>query len=438
MPDSPEVARVARGDSELVRAIGVRQLTASIVNLTIGAGIFVLPASVAMSLGAAAPAAFVVCAVAMALVVTSLAIAGSRVSVTGGIYAYAEAAFGPFVGVLAGLVQYMVLWFTAASLLSAFADQVGLLLPGAGTGVLRLVVIALTVALLAFVNYRGVKPGARLIEAVTLTKLLPLALLVGVGVFSIDPANLAWPGWPDGDVLGKTVLLLIFAFAGIEVALVPSGEVREPERTVPRAIGLALVFTTLLYLSIQAVAQGVLGDQLRTEASAPLAAAAAKLFGEGGRMLVLFGGMVSMFGFLSGDMLASPRSLFAFGRDALLPRGLASVHPRFRTPYLAIGLHALLIAALATTSTFTYLALLSNTGVLTLYFLGAAAALRFVWRPIATSATGMRIPGERWIPIAAMAVTLWILAHATPRELQVLGATIATATVLYLLRRLRK
>ena len=155
-------------------------------------------------------------------------------------------------------------------------------------------------------------------------------------------------------------------------------------------------------------------------------------------MLVLIGGMVSMFGFLSGDMLASPRSLFAFGRDALLPRVLASVHPRFHSPYLAIGLHALLIAALATTSTFTYLALLSNTGVLTLYFLGAAAALRFVWRPIATSATGMRIPGERWIPILAMAVTLWILAHATPRELLVLGATIATAAVLYLLRRLRK
>ncbi len=439
MPDSPPAeGAVTRGDSELVRAIGVRQLAASIVNVTVGAGIFVLPASVAMSLGAAAPAAFLVCAVAMALVVTSLAIAGSRVSVTGGIYAYAEAAFGPFVGVLAGLVQYMVLWFTAASLLSAFADQVGLVVPGAGDGALRIVVIALTVAVLAFVNYRGVKPGARLIEAVTVTKLLPLSLLVGVGVFSIDFSNLAWPGWPGSDALGKTVLLLIFAFAGIEVALVPSGEVREPERTVPRGIGLALVFTTLLYLAIQAVAQGVLGDQLRTEASAPLAAAAARLFGEGGRLLVLLGAMVSMFGYLSGDMLASPRSLFAFGRDALLPRVLASVHPRFHTPFLAIGLHAVLIAALATTSTFTYLALLSNTGVLTLYFLGAAAALRFVWRPTAETGPGTRIPGERWVPVAAMAVTSWILAHATARELLVLAATLGMAAVLYLLRRLRK
>jgi len=438
MPDSPEAARGgASTDSELVRAIGLRQLAASIVNLTIGAGIFVLPASVAMSLGAAAPAAYLVCAVAMALVVTSFALAGSRVSVTGGIYAYVEVAFGPFVGVLAGVLQYMVLWFTAASLLSAFADQVGLLVPGAGRGVLRGGVIVLTVALLAFVNWRGVKPGARLIEAVTLTKLLPLALLVGVGVFSIDPARLAWPGWPGGDALGSTVLLLIFAFAGIEVALVPSGEVRDPERTVPRAIALALVVTTFLYLAIQAVAQGVLGDDLKQEASAPLAATAARLFGEGGRLLVLLGGMVSMFGYLSGDMLASPRSIFAFGRDRLLPRVFASVHERFHTPHLAIGAHALLIAALATTSAFTVLALLSNTGVLTLYFLGCAAALRFVWRPAEAGSAGLHLPGERIIPIAAMAVVLWILAHATSRELLVLAGTLAAATLLYLLRRAR-
>jgi len=422
---------------QLVRAIGLRQLTASIVNVTVGAGIFVLPAAVAMNLGAAAPAAYLVCAVAMALIVTSFALAGSRVSVTGGIYAYVEVAFGPFVGVLAGVVQWLVLWLTASSLLSAFADQVGLLVPGAGQEVPRIAVILATLALLAFVNVRGVKPGARLVEGITVAKLLPLALLIGVGVFAIDPAHLAWPGWPEGEALGSTVLLLIFAFAGIEVALVPSGEVSDPERTVPRAVGLALAVTTLLYLAIQAVAQGVLGGELQQQASAPLAAAAGKLLGDWGRLLVLLGGTVSMFGYLSGDMLASPRSIFAFGRDALLPRVFASVHPRFRTPHVAIATHAVLTAALAATSTFTVLALLSNVGVLTLYFLGCAAALRFVSRPAAPGAAGLRLPGERIIPVAAMAVILWILAHATGRELLVLGATLAAAALLYAVRRTR-
>jgi amino acid transporter len=426
----------AGAEPQLVRAIGVRQFTASIVNLTVGAGIFVLPAAVAAGLGAAAPAAYLVCALAMTLIVTSFALAGSRVSLTGGIYAYVEVAFGPFVGVLAGVVQYLVLWLTAAGLLSAFADQLGLLVPGAGQGVARVAIILGTVALLAFVNVRGVTPGARLVEGITVAKLLPLALLIAVGVFAIDPRHLAWPGWPRGEALGSTVLLLIFAFAGIEVALVPSGEVRDPARTVPRAIGLALAVTTLLYLAIQAVAQGVLGSELGQNASAPLAETAARLLGEGGRLLVLLGGTASMFGYLSGDMLASPRSIFAFGRDALLPGAFASVHPRFRTPHVAIVAHAVLTALLAASSTFTVLALLSNVGVLTLYFLGCAAALRFVWRP-AAGAAGLRLPGQRMIPIAAMAVILWILAHATLRELAVLGATLAAATLLYALRRAR-
>ncbi len=427
----------ARAEPQLVRAIGVRQLTASIVNLTVGAGIFVLPAAVAANLGAAAPAAYLVCAVAMALIVTSFALAGSRVSITGGIYAYVEVAFGPFVGVLAGMVQWLVLWLTAAGLMSAFADQLGLLVPGTATGAPRLAVIVATLALLAFVNVRGVKPGARLVEGITVAKLLPLALLIGVGVFSINPAHLAWPGWPGGEALGSTVLLLIFAFAGIEVALVPSGEVREPERTVPRAVGLALCTTTILYLATQAVAQGVLGGELQQDASAPLAAAAGKLLGDWGRTLVLLGGTVSMFGYLSGDMLASPRSIFAYGRDALLPKIFASVHPGFRTPHVAIATHAVLVAVVAATNTFTHLALLSNVGVLCLYFLGCAAALRFVWRSAAPGAAGLRLPGERAIPIAAMAVILWILAHATARELAVLGATLAIASLLYALRRAR-
>ena len=439
MPETQAASKsAAPAESELVRAIGLRQFTASIVNVTVGAGIFVLPAAVAAGLGAAAPAAYLVCAVAMALIVTSFALAGSRVSLTGGIYAYVEVAFGPFVGVLAGVVQWLVLWLTAASLLSAFADQLGQLVPGAAQGVARVAVIVATPALLAFVNVRGVRPGARLVEGITVAKLLPLALLVGVGVFAIDPANLAWPGWPGGEALGSTVLLLIFAFAGIEVALVPSGEVRDPERTVPRAVGLALGFTTLLYVAIQAVAQGVLGGELQRHASAPLAAAAGKLLGGWGRLLVLLGGTVSMFGYLSGDMLASPRSIFAFGRDALLPRAFAAVHPRFRSPHVAITTHAVLTAALAASSSFTYLALLSNVGVLTLYFAGCAAALRFVSRPAAPGSAGLRLPGERTIPIAAMAVIVWILSHATGREFAVLGATLAAASLLYALRRARR
>ncbi|MGH9253181.1 MAG: amino acid permease, partial [Vicinamibacterales bacterium] len=94
-------------DAALVRAIGVRQLAAAIVNATVGAGIFVLPALVAQSVGGAAPLAFLVCAAIMALIAVTLAVAGSRVSATGGIYAYVEVAFGPYVALLAGVLQWL-------------------------------------------------------------------------------------------------------------------------------------------------------------------------------------------------------------------------------------------------------------------------------------------------------------------------------------------
>jgi amino acid transporter len=425
-------------EASLVRALGVRQLAASIVNVTVGAGIFVLPAAVAMGLGAAAPAAYLVCAAAMTLIVTSLALAGSRVSLTGGIYAYVEVAFGPFVGFLAGVLQWLMLWLTAGSLLSAFVDQVGLLVPGTGQGLPRAAIIVAAVAFLAFVNVRGVTIGASLIEGAVVAKLLPLAVFVAVGVFFVQPAALAWPGWPAGEALGETVLLLVFAFVGIEVALVPSGEVRDPRRTVPRAIYLALGITTLLYLAIQAVAQGVLGAGMAEHAEAPLAAAASRFLGEGGRVLVLAGGAVSMFGYMCGDMLSSPRALYAFGRDGFLPRALARVHPSFHTPHVAIVVHGLLASALAISSTFRHLAILSNIAVLSLYFLCCAAALRLVARPAPDGERAFTLPGARVIPVAAMAVIAWILGHATRQEFAVLGATFVAASALYGLRRLTR
>src|SRR4029077_11154116 len=135
-------------DAGLVRAIGARQLTASIINVTIGAGIFVLPAVAAGGLGAAAPIAYLVCAVLMALIVACFAAAGSRVSLTGGVYAYVEIAFGPLVGFLAGVLYFLMATFAVASVSSALAGSVGALAPIAASPPARAIVIASLFALL--------------------------------------------------------------------------------------------------------------------------------------------------------------------------------------------------------------------------------------------------------------------------------------------------
>jgi amino acid transporter len=423
-------------DAGLVRAIGARQLTASIINVTIGAGIFVLPAVASAGLGAAAPIAYIVCAVLMALIVSCFAAAGSRVSLTGGVYAYVETAFGPFIGFLAGVLYFLMATFAVASVSSAFAGSVGALWPPAASPAFRAVLIAALFGLLAAVNVRGVKLGVRLVEVMTLAKLFPLVVLVVGGIWFVDPAALHWPGMPSAASLGKTAIVLIFAFVGLEVALVPSGEVRDPARTVPRALFSALAVTTTLYLLIQTVAQGLLGPSMATYSTAPLAEAAGRVLGRGGRLLVLLGAIASMFGYASGDMLGSPRTLFAFARDGVLPGVVARVHPRFHTPYIAIVIHACIVATLAISSSFTQLAVLANVAALTLYLMCVTASYELQRRDVrADGAIPFAVPGGPIIPILAAAVIVWLLSNATRREFGVEALVLAVASMFYFIRR---
>ncbi len=431
MPAASEAA----SESSLVRAIGARQLTASIVNVTVGAGIFVLPAAAAAGLGAAAPIAYVVCAVLMGLIVCCFAAAGSRVSLTGGVYAYVEVAFGTFIGFLAGILYFLMATFAVASVASAFAGSIAAMWPPAGTPAARAVVIAALFAGLAIINIRGVRRGVVLVEAVTVAKLLPLVVLIAAGIWFVDLGNLRWPQPPTAAAIGRTAIVLIFAFVGLEVALVPSGEVRDPARTVPRALFSALAITTTLYLLIQGVAQGLLGPSMSSYAAAPLAEAAARVLGRGGRALVLAGATVSMFGYVSGDMLGSPRALFAFARDGVLPGVLAAVHHRFRTPYVAIAVHATIVSALAISSSFTQLAVLANVAALSLYLMCVAASYELQRRGVRAGGTPFSVPGGPAVPLLAAAVILWLLSNATAREFGVEALVVAVAGLFYFIRK---
>src|SRR5512143_4344930 len=156
----------------LVRGIGLAGLTAGIVNTTVGAGIFVLPAAVALRIGAAAPLAFLLCAVLMALVVACFALAGSRVSRSGGTYGYVGRAFGPFAGFLAGVLYWLSDALAGSGVLSALASSAGVLAPRLGAGLGRSALILLVAGSLALVNVRGVRAGIGVVQALTLAKLM--------------------------------------------------------------------------------------------------------------------------------------------------------------------------------------------------------------------------------------------------------------------------
>jgi amino acid transporter len=424
-----------RGES-LVRVIGTFGLAAGIVNITIGGGIFRLPGSVAAQLGPAAPLAYLVCAVAMGLIVLCIADAGSRVSLTGGPYAYVGTAFGSYVGFLSGVLLWMLGTLATAAVGTVFAGSLGLLAPPLAGPLGQAGLLIAAFAFWALVNLRGVTLGVRLNVVATVAKLLPLLLVAVGGAFFVDREHLRIVSMPAAGDVARTSLLLVFAFAGIEVALVPSGEVRDTARTVPRAIGLAMVGITLLYVALQVVAQGILGPGLAHATVSPLADAAGASLGGWARALLLVGATLSMFGYLGGMTLSMPRMLFALARDGFLPRRLAAVHPTRHAPQAAIVAQSLLTLTLALTGTFEKLAILANVSALALYFGCALAAWRLRQMGVAADGTtGFRVPFGGVVPWLACGVIAWLLTGMTAGEWLAFGASLAVASLVYVATR---
>jgi amino acid transporter len=424
-------------ERSLVRALGTWALAAGVINVTVGGGIFRLPANVAAALGPAAPIAYVVCAVAMGLIVLCFAEAGSRVSLTGGPYAYVEIAFGPYLGFLTGVLIWLLGTTAVAAVSTVYATNAGELFPVFKEPAMRALLLIGTFAVVTAVNILGVRQGSRLNSIATVAKLFPLLLLIVTGVFFIDAKNLAIATAPSAGDVTRASIVLIFAFSGVESALVPSGEVKDPARTVPRAVFVAMIAITLLYIAIQFVAQGVLGSALATSET-PLADAAATVLGPWGKVLLLSAVVVSTFGYLSGMTLAIPRALYAFGRDGFLPSVIAAVHQRYRTPHVSIAVQSAIACTLAITSAFNALAIIANVAALLVYFACSLAAWQLRRRDVQAGGVPFRVPGAAAVPFLSCAMIVVLLSSITLQEWGVLVIVVVTATFLFAVTRRRR
>jgi basic amino acid/polyamine antiporter, APA family len=410
-------------DDSLRRVIGPAGLAASIVNIVVGGSIFVLPAVLARELGNAAPAAYLTGAVVMGLVTLAFAAAGRKTVRSGGPYAYVESAFGRYPGFLAGLLTWLAVVFACAAVAAALVDSLSTVAPVLQRPLVRSAALLLLFAVLALANVRGVRAGTRLASAAAVAKSAGLLLFVLLAARYVRAENLDW-SWPtDAGGLGRATVLTMFALAGMEVPLCAGGEIRDPARTVPRALAGALVFVVLLYVTIHLVAQGALGPDLASS-QAPLADALAK-GGSGGRALLLTVGAISMFGYLAGDTLGASRILFAFGRDGLLPRRLAAVHPVTRAPHVAVVVHALAAALLAMTGSFAVLAPIASVAIIVVY-LGCCAA--------AWASTGEQRLGAV-VPALAIAGLVWVASYSTGTEFLAVGAALLVGSLVYLVAR---
>lgn len=419
-------------DAGLVRSIGVWGLAASIINLVVGASIFVLPAALAANIGPYAPLAILASAIAVGSVAICFAEGGSRIPSSGGAYGYIETAFGPLTGYATGTL----LWFSdvlaCGGIAAALADVIVTLLPEHLRPLAHALLVSSVIVGITLVNWGGVQRGMRLVNATMALKLAPLGVFVLVGLFAVHGDNFRPSAGASGTALGRALILAVFAFTGMETSLCASGEVARPERAIPRAIGVAMVSVTLLYVAIQMVAQGMLGASLPAS-TAPLADAMARI-SPTLQLLMLIGAALSMFGYLSGDILSSPRILFAFARDGLLPAALGRLHPRSHAPHVAISCYAVLALGFALTGTFVELAILSALGSAAYYIAGCAAAWKLARRQVATAGTPLHF---RWLgssAVTGIASMFAVIALASREEITGLLGLIGASIVVYLIQ----
>jgi amino acid transporter len=404
---------------ELLRAIGRWSLTALVVNSIIGSGIFGLPDDIVRRVGPAAPFAYLLAAAGIGFVMASFAEVASQFRDAGGPYLYARTAFGRFAGVQMGWFAYLVRLTSAAANANLFVVYLGEFWRGATDAGPRALVLVLLFALLAVVNVRGVKGGARVSDALTLAKLLPIVLFAGAGVWFVG-ANIEVAGSsaPAGEWL-QAVLALVFAFGGFEAAMMPMSEVKDPRRDAPFALFMGLAVVAVAYLAVQLVVMGAIADPAaydRPEVrDRPVAEAARVFLGGAGASLIALGVLCSTYGNLAMQFLTAPRLIFAFAEHRDVPPALAAVHPRFRTPYVAILVHAALVCAFAIYGSFIWNAILSAVARLVTYALVCAAVP--VLRRRTPDAVSLRVPGGWTIPLIGLAfcvvlVTQMEAAHA--------------------------
>jgi len=415
--------------------MGPWTLAASIISMIVGAGIFAAPAALAASVGPYAPVAFLACGLAMSMVAICFAEGGSRVPTSGGVYGVIEAAFGPMTGYVAGILLCVGNVLACGGIAAAFGDVIASLLPQQFAAGVRVGVIISFVGGMALVNISGVRHGARLVGATTVIKLFPLVVFIVAGLGAVHPANFHQSQILNAEGVGHAIILAVFAYVGMESSLCASGEVIRPNRTIPRALGIAMASMIVLYVLIQVVAQGILGSALASS-HAPLADAMGRVH-PALRALLLAGTAISMFGWMGSDLLGSPRQIFAFARDGQLPRILGRVHPRTHAPHIAIICYAAIAILLALFGTFAELAVLSALPIVSLYTAGCAASWVLVRRGVALAGPPLNFPFIGTATVISVSSMLAVIAMGTRQEILALLCLIGGGVLVYYLLKAR-
>lgn len=406
----------------LPRTVGFWGAALFPVNGMIGAGIFALPAIMVAAVGNFAPWMMLFGALLILPLALVFSILATRFDSHGGPVLYTHAAFGSFAGFQAGWTRYASGVVAVAANTQVAVAYLAVLFPVLDDPALKASAVVGFIVFTTIVNLVGMRTSMGTLGVMTAVKLVPLVGLVVVGLATRDPA--VGFSLPEFTELESVVLLTFYAYMAFENGTFPAGELRDPKRTIPRALMTTLAAVALFYMLViwayLAIAPEVTGDE------SALAAAAGDLMGQAGVIAISLAAAFSIGANTLGGGIVTPRMTYGMAEQGTLPRIFAHVSQRFQTPDVSILFYGGTAILFSLWAGFAALAVASTLARLVMYFL-TALALPVLQRRDAEKTPSWHLP----IAVLASASSLWVASHASAEAFQMLGLILLVGTVLY-------
>lgn len=406
-----------------------------VINGVIGSGIFGLPSKAFKEIGVYSIIAFLVCAIAVFVIIVCFAEVSSRFDKTGGPYLYALSSFGPLPAFLTGWLLLLTRFITYAALINLLVTYLSVLSEWFTLPSSRIITIVTLTLLLAYVNHIGVKNSTRVNNFFTIAKLLPLLLFIVVGFFFIKGENYEIKGVPDFTSFSSTVLLLVFAFGGFESVLVNSGEVKDPQKNLPFALLLAALIIAGIYMLVQIVSIGTLPGLALTDK--PLAEASQLFMGKSGALIIALGAMFSVTGTLNAIMLVGSRLPFAFSEENQFPKVFSFIHPKYKTPTWSLLLFMTITIGVSLTYSFLEAASISAITRVMIYAI-VCITLIVLRKNRPEQKAFFKIKYGNFLATLGVMIAIWLLSSAKRNELISVAIAIGIGLVIYVMMEILK
>jgi basic amino acid/polyamine antiporter, APA family len=411
---------------KLKRSLGLWMATALVVGNMVGSGVFGLPASLA-STGPISLLSWGFTGLGAMLLALVFANLGRAYPQTGGPYAYARRAFGDFAGFWTAWGYWIAAWAGNAAIAVIFVSYASVFWPRLATSNILAFVVGLSIIwLLTLVNVAGVRQSGLVQLVTTVLKFVPLVLIGLIGLFYMHSSNFA-PFDPNHvslvghwHAVSFAATLTLWAFLGLESATIPAEELKDPERTLPRATIVGTLGTTAMYVLATVAIMGVIPAATLSKSNAPFADAAHSIFGSSvlgmsPSKIVAAVAMISTFGALNGWILIQGRVPLAAAQDGLFPKAFAQVSGTRKTPVVGLVASSVLLSVLlgmnyqaSLTDTFTKIIILATITTLVPYAFAAAAQLMLMFRE-PEKFSGRRLAVDATVAILAFLYSFWMI-----------------------------